>query len=64
MEIGLEAGMDQIEDEDVERLWAIHFPKYEEDVRSKTLCLTRRSAGDNRRVKRRVGPRQLLDLTI
>lgn len=32
--------MCQIEDEDVRRLWAIHFPTHEDVVRSKTLCLT------------------------
>ena len=31
--------MDQIEDKEVARLWAIHFPKHKEDVKSKTLCL-------------------------
>ncbi len=31
--------MDRIEDEDVGRLWAIHYPKHGEEVKSKTLCL-------------------------
>jgi hypothetical protein len=31
--------MDHIEDKDVARLWAIHYPKHSEDVKSKTLCL-------------------------
>ena len=31
--------VDPIEDTEVARLWAIHFPKYKDDVKSKTLCL-------------------------
>ena len=32
--------MDYIEDEDIGRFWTDHFPKWSDNVLSKTLCLT------------------------
>ena len=32
-------GMDEIEDKDVGRLWAIHYPKRDLDVKSKNICI-------------------------
>ena len=31
--------MDEIEDKDVGRLWAIHYPKRHEDAKSKEICI-------------------------